>query len=61
MKPLGRKYYKDKTGGKHHIRENGKFLCWWDKVCSPNKTMEKRNTEKEIELEIIEFEDKNEI
>lgn len=32
MKPLGRKYYKNKTCGKHHIRVNGKFMCWWQDV-----------------------------
>ena len=30
MKPLGSKYYKDKTGGKHHIRTNGDYDCWWE-------------------------------
>lgn len=42
MKPLGRKYYKNKTGGKHHVRTNGKFSCWWDTVCEPSKSLEKR-------------------
>ena len=32
MKPLGRKYYKDKTGGKHSHKVNGKTNCWWDFV-----------------------------
>lgn len=49
MKPLGRKYYKDKTGGKHHIRTNGEYDCWWEDVCTPSKSLEKRLVQKEIE------------
>lgn len=49
MKPLGRKYYKDNTGGKHSLRVEGKHLCWWEDVCSPNKRLEQRNVHKEIE------------
>uniref|UniRef100_A0AB39AJY7 Uncharacterized protein n=1 Tax=Vibrio phage P018-4 TaxID=3229728 RepID=A0AB39AJY7_9CAUD len=48
MKPLGRKYYKDKSGGKHHIRVDGKYECWWDEVCQPNKALEKRRVQQEI-------------
>lgn len=44
MKPLGRKYFKDKTGGKHHD--------WWEDVCQPNKQLEKRIVNQEIEKEI---------
>ncbi len=40
MKPLGRKYYKDKTGGKHSD--------WWEGVCVPNKRLSKRNADKEV-------------
>lgn len=46
MKPLGRKYYKDKTGGKHPD--------WWEDVCEPNKRLEKRNAKREIEEGISE-------
>lgn len=49
MKPLGRKYYKNKTGGKHHIRVNGKFMCWWQDVCQPSKSLESRIEKEEIE------------
>ncbi|AUR86348.1 hypothetical protein NVP1084O_141 [Vibrio phage 1.084.O._10N.261.49.F5] len=41
MKPLGRKLYKDNTGGKHKD--------WWEDVCKPSKTLEKRNTRQQIE------------
>ena len=46
MKPLGRKFYKDKTGGKHHD--------WWEGICTPNKRLEQRNAQKEIEEGILE-------
>ena len=49
MKPLGRKYYKGKTGGKHHIRANGKFMCWWQNICQPSKALEKKLEKEEIE------------
>jgi len=39
MKPLGRKYYKDKTGGKHSD--------WWVNVCTPNKRLEQRNVKRD--------------
>jgi hypothetical protein len=44
MKPLGRKHYKDKTGGKHSD--------WWEDVCVPNKRLEGRNAKKEIEEQL---------
>ncbi|MDA3808293.1 MAG: hypothetical protein PF440_10350 [Thiomicrorhabdus sp.] len=49
MKPLGRKHYKDNTGGKHHCRAEGKFQTWWEKLCEPNKTAEKQQSKKDIE------------
>lgn len=51
MKPLGRKYYKDKTGGKHHVNVRGKFLCWWDTLIEPKKAVERERVRKEIEEE----------
>lgn len=48
MKPLGRKYYKDKTGGKHSLRIDGKYHCWWGDVCTPSKALEVRNAKQEI-------------
>lgn len=50
MKPLGRKHYKDKTGGKHHVRTNGKFYCWWQHVCQPSKALEKQIEKEQIEI-----------
>ena len=52
MKPLGRKYYKDKTGGKHHVRIGGKFRAWWIDVCSPNKKADRQNAKREIAEEL---------
>lgn len=51
MKPMGRKYFKDKTGGKHHVKIKGKYSAWWTDVCTPNKTAEKRKAKKEVENE----------
>jgi len=51
MKPMGRKHYKDKTGGKHHIRIKGKFIAWWEGVCTPSKTKEKQQAKRDIKLE----------
>lgn len=48
MKPLGMKRSKDKTGGKHHN--------WWEDVCQPNKQLEKRIVNQEIEKEISVYE-----
>jgi len=50
MKPMGRKHYKDKTGGKHHSKKNGKTSCWWENICSPSKSRERRDAKKEIIL-----------
>lgn len=52
MKPLGRKYYKDKTGGKHKYYENGVDRSWWLNVCTPNKRLEQRLAKKEIETQL---------
>jgi hypothetical protein len=41
MKPLGRKYYKDKTGGKHPTKIDGKTSSWWEDIVPPNKTADK--------------------
>ena len=51
MKPLGRKYYK--AGGKrdYHFRKKY-FINWWEAVCTPNKTYEKRLVEKEIKEQL---------
>lgn len=53
MKPLGRKHFKCKTGSKHHTRIKGKYSCWWEDVCTPNKRLEDRIVVGEI-LEGIE-------
>lgn len=52
MRPLGRKFYQNKTGSKHHIKVNGKFIAWWTDVCTPNKTREKQDSKKEIQNEL---------
>lgn len=52
MKPFGRKYYKDNTGGKHHIRVKGKIMAWWENICTPSKALERRNAKKEISEQI---------
>jgi hypothetical protein len=51
MKPLGRKHFKSKTS-KHHVKIKGKFACWWEDVCTPNKTKEKTQASKDINKEI---------
>ncbi|MBE0468064.1 MAG: hypothetical protein IBX55_00960 [Methyloprofundus sp.] len=48
MKPLGRKYYKSKTGGKHKVKVAGKTCAWWINIISPNKSYEKRLAKNEI-------------
>lgn len=49
MKPLGREYYKDKTGGKHKSKVGGVECSWWKDSHTPNKRLEKRSIDKEIE------------
>jgi hypothetical protein len=44
MQPLGRKHYKDSTGGKHHIRVNGKYDAWWLDIIPANKKGERRKS-----------------
>ncbi len=52
MRPLGRKFYLDKTGGKRHLKVNGKYIAWWTVICTPNKTREKQDSKKEIKNEL---------
>ena len=52
MKPMGRKYYKDKTGGKHHKKYFGKILTWWEHICTPSKKAERQLAKKNISNEI---------
>lgn len=54
MQPLGVKRYKDKYGGKHHVRVNGKFLAWWTDICTPNKRLDTRRYKKDIDSELQE-------
>lgn len=49
---MGRRYYKVKSGGKHHVKIEGKFHAWWLDVCIPNKTREKRQARLEIKKEL---------
>lgn len=49
MKPLGRKYYLDKSGGKHKFKVYGKTYAWWDDVIASNKARDKSEYEKDIE------------
>ena len=51
MKPQGRRYFKSKTA-KHHVKIKGKFIAWWEDVCTPNKTREKQAVKKEIKSEL---------
>ena len=49
---MGRKHYKDNTGGKHSVKNSKKNPSWWEDVCKPNKKDERRNAikqEKEME------------
>ena len=57
MKPLGRKHYKNNTGGKHHCRINGKYQSWWEDVCTPNKELSRRDAKEEMQRGIDEFND----
>jgi hypothetical protein len=49
---MGRKYYKDNTGAKHHVKINGKFQAWWTDICTPSKKAERQKVKKDIEKEI---------
>jgi len=46
MKPLGRKQYKDKTGGKHG--------SWWHDLINPSKRSERQESKRQIQKEIKE-------
>ena len=48
MKPLGRKYYKCKTGGKHSVKNSKKFPSWWENVCEPNKVADRHKIKLEL-------------
>lgn len=48
MKPMGRKYYLNKTGSKYHIRVNGKQSTWWGKICLPSKSRDREIAKLEI-------------
>jgi len=50
---MGRKFYKDKTGGKHHVRFYGKFFAWWTDICEPNKKAERQAAKAEINQNLI--------
>lgn len=52
MKPLGRKYFHNKTGAKHHVKINGKYHAWWTDICEPNKTAARRKAKEEIASEL---------
>ena len=55
MKPLGRKHFKDKTGGKHKYKSKGKTESWWEDVISPNKTRFNRQALKEVDMEVEDY------
>ena len=50
---LGHSCYKNKTGGKHKTKIEGKTSSWWEDSIPPNKTKEKRESRQEIEREIL--------
>ncbi len=52
MKPLGRKYYLDKTGGKHKTKINGKTCAWWIDSIPPDNCAHKTSEKKEIKEEV---------
>jgi hypothetical protein len=54
MKPLGRKHYKNNTGGKHYVKIKGKVLAWWTDVIGPCKKRSRKEAQKEIRKEIDE-------
>lgn len=56
MKPLGRKYYNNKTGGKHKIKTDGKTSSWWEDIIHPNKTADKVANKVRVE-DYIDYED----
>jgi hypothetical protein len=52
MKPMGRKYFRNKTGSKHHVKIRGKFAAWWTDVCTPSKKRERQQVKSDIAKEI---------
>lgn len=48
MKPMGRKHYKDNTGGKYRCKKNGKWIEWWDNICPPSKKRERQQIKLEL-------------
>lgn len=52
MKPLGRRYYKDETGGKHTCKVNGKTCAWWNDLAQPSKNRYKCQNKIIIEEEL---------
>ena len=52
MKPMGRQFYKDKTGGKHFTKIKGKVHSWWTDVCQPSNKRARQDFRKEIESEL---------
>jgi len=56
MKPMGRKYYKNKTGGKHHIKAGGKVKAWWSNICTPNKKADRQESKKDIADKVNDYE-----
>jgi len=48
MIPQGRQYYKNKTGGKHSIKNSKKFPSWWEDVCEPSKKRDRQKVKIEI-------------
>lgn len=57
MKPLGRQHYKDKTGGKHHIKINGKYHVWWTDICQPSKKRDRFSAKQSIKDEADNWEE----
>lgn len=56
MRPLGRQYYKNKTGGKHHVKVDGETTSWWGDIIPANKTADKVANKVRVE-DCIDYED----
>ena len=52
MQPMGRKFYKDKTGGKHTLKNSKKYPSWWEDICKPSKKTERQQVKREIEMKV---------
>ena len=48
MKPLGRRHYKDKTGGKHTYKRFGKDLSWWLDLIEPSTKRFRQESKRNI-------------